>query len=177
MTNNIVVLGFENQYGAEAMLENVHRWQEEGLLAVEDAVVAFAGPDGRVEIEQTHRSEAGKFGLRGGGVGLLAGALLGGPVLGLVAGATYGTIKGKKRDKELSLDKDFVEAASEWVHAERSALFLLVKQADPAQAEASLAQLRAQLAPHTAAVLTTTLPPEREALLRQMLAEEEYGAP
>jgi len=27
--NSIVVLGFENQYGTEAMLGDVHKWQEE----------------------------------------------------------------------------------------------------------------------------------------------------
>ena len=97
MANNIVVLGFENEYGAEAMLDEVHKWQEEGLIEVEDAVIASAAPDGKVEIQQTHRSEGGKFALRGGGVGLVAGALLGGPILGLVAGVTAGAITSSGR--------------------------------------------------------------------------------
>jgi uncharacterized membrane protein len=167
MANNIVVLGFENEYGAEAMLDEVHKWQEEGLIEVEDAVIASAAPDGKVEIQQTHRSEGGKFALRGGGVGLVAGALLGGPILGLVAGVTAGAIKGKRKDKGYGLDDDFVQAASGWVRAETSALFLLVKQADAEQ-------LRAKLRPFRAAVLTTTLAPEQEKRLRQALAEEEY---
>jgi uncharacterized membrane protein len=165
MSSNVVVLGFENQYGAETMLENVHTWQEEGLIEVEDAVIASAGPDGKVEIQQTQRSEAGKFGLRGGGVGLAAGALLGGPILGLVAGATIGIFKGKREDK--GLDDDFVQGVSDWVRAERSALFLLVGQADAER-------LRAKLRPLKAIVLTTTLAPEQERRLRSNLAEEEY---
>jgi uncharacterized membrane protein len=167
MANNIVVLGFENQYGAEAMLDDVHKWQEEGLIEVEDAVLAFAGPDGEVEIQQTHRSEGGKFALRGGGVGLVAGALLGGPLLGLLAGVTAGAVKGKRKDASYGLDDDFVQAASGWVRAERSALFLLVKQANAEQ-------LRAKLRPLAATVLTTTLAPEQEERLRSALAEEEY---
>ncbi len=166
MANYIVVLGFESQYGAEAMLDDVRRWQEEGLIEVEDAVLASAGPGGKVEIQQTRRSE-GKFALRGGGAGLVAGALLGGPILGLVAGAIVGAIKGKRKDKDWGLDDDFVQAASGWVQADRSALFLLVKQADAEQ-------LRIRLKPHKAMVLTTTLAPEQEKRLRQVLAEEEY---
>jgi uncharacterized membrane protein len=169
---NIVVLGFENQYGAEAMLSDVQKWQQEGLIEVEDAVIASAGPSGLVEIQQTHRSEGGKFALRGGGVGLVAGALLGGPILGLVAGVAAGALKGKRTAKlaakDHGLDEDFVEVTSGWVRADRSALFLLVKQAD---ADA----LRAKLAPLKAIVLTTTLAPEQETRLRQALAEEEYG--
>lgn len=167
MAGNIVVLGFKDQYGAEAMLNDVHKWQEEGLIEVEDAVIASAGPDGKVEIQETHRSEGGKFALRGGGVGLVAGALLGGPILGLVAGVTAGAIRAKRKDKGYGLDDDFVQAASGWVRAERSALFLLVKQANAEQ-------VRARLGPLTATVLTTTLAPEQEQRLRQVLAEEEY---
>ena len=167
MANNIVVLGFENRYGAEAMLADVHRWQEQGLIDVEDAVLAFAEADGVVQIQETHRSESGKFALRGGGVGLVAGALLGGPILGLVAGVTAGALKGKGRDKAHGLDDDFIQAASGWVRPERSARFLLVRQADADR-------LGAELGPLTATVLTTTLDPERERLLRQALAQEDY---
>jgi uncharacterized membrane protein/sporulation protein YlmC with PRC-barrel domain len=169
--SNIVVLGFENRYGAEAMLDDVHKWQQEGLIEVEDAVLADAGPDGRVKIRQTHRSDAGKFALRGGGVGLVAGALVGGPILGLVAGVAAGSIRGKRaaalKDQGYGLDDDFVQAASGWVRAERSALFLLVKQAD---AEG----LGGKLLPLKATVLTTTLAPEQEQRLRQALAEEDF---
>jgi len=167
MANNIVVLGFESEYGAEAMLEDVRRWQEEGLIEVEDAVIASAGPGGKVDIKQTHRSEKGKFALRGGGVGLLAGALLGGPILGVVAGVAVGALKGRSKDKKLGLDDEFVDEVSGWVHANRSALFLLVKQANAEE-------LRVRLRPLKATILSTTLAPEREQDLRQALAEEEY---
>jgi uncharacterized membrane protein/sporulation protein YlmC with PRC-barrel domain len=169
--SNIVVLGFENRHGAEAMLDDVYKWQQEGLIEVEDAVLADAGPDGQVKIRQTHRSDAGKFALRGGGVGLVAGALVGGPIVGLVAGVAAGSIRGKRaaalKDQGYGLDDDFVQAASGWVRAERSALFLLVKQAD---AEG----LRAKLLPLKATILTTTLAPEQEQRLRRVLAEEEF---
>jgi uncharacterized membrane protein len=169
MTGNVVALGFDDQSGAEAMLNDLNRWQEEGIIEIEDAVIASAGPDGTVKIQETHRSEKGKFAVRGGGVGLVAGVLLGGPILGLVAGVTAGVLKGKKKDKAYGLDDDFVEGASAWVRAGHSALFLLVKQADAEQLEIKLRPLRAK-------ILSTSLEPERERRLRQALAEEEYGS-
>ena len=161
MASNIVVLGFDNQYGAEGMLEDMQRWQEEGLLELEDAVIASRGPGRDVQIEQTHR-QGGRFALRGGGAGLLAGLLLGGPILGLVAGAAAGGIAAALKD--YGLDDNFVEEVSQWVKPETSALFLLVKEA---KADDVLEKLRS----YGAVVLTTTLAPEQEERLRQALAE------
>ena len=163
MANNIVVLGFNSQYGAEGMLEDMQRWQEEGLLELEDAVIATRGPGRNVQIEQTHK-QGGKFALRGGGAGLLAGLLLGGPILGLVAGAAAGGIASALKDS--GLDDDFVEEVSQWLQPETSALFLLVKEA---KADEVLEKLR----PYGATVLTTSLAPEQEERVRQALAEEE----
>jgi uncharacterized membrane protein len=166
MTSNIVVLGFEAKFGAQGMLDDLHRWEEEGVIKVDDAVIAFAGRDGTVEIIHPHRSEKGKFALRGGAVGLVAGALLGGPILGLVAGVAAGVLKGKSKDNP-GLDGEFVQEVSGWVRPGRSALFLLVK-------EGNADELQARLKPLKATILTTTLAPEKEQALRQALAEEEY---
>lgn len=167
MTGNIIVLGFEDRYGAGAMLDDINKWQEEGIIEIEDAVVAAAGSGGQVNIHETHRSDKGKFALRGGGVGLVAGTLLGGPILGLVAGVAAGAFKGRKKDKQFGLDDEFIRSVSSWVHADRSALFLLVKQADAEQ-------VRIKLRPLKATILSTTLGPEQEQNLRRALAEEEY---
>jgi uncharacterized membrane protein len=164
MANNIVVLGFKNQYGAEAMLEDIQKWQEEGLIELEDAVIASRAAGGDIQIEQTHKQE-GRFALRGGGAGLLAGLLLGGPILGLVGGVAAGGIVGALKD--YGLDDAFVKEVSQWVQPETSALFLLVKDA---KADEVLEKLR----PHGAIVLTTTLAPEQEKRLQQALAEEQY---
>jgi len=160
---NIVVLGFENQYGAEAMLEDIQKWQEEGLIELEDAVIASRGVGGDVQIEQTHK-QGGRFALRGGGAGLLAGLLLGGPILGLVGGVAAGGIAGALKD--YGLDDKFIKEVSQWVQPETSALFLLVKEA---KADEVLEKLHS----YGAIVLTTTLAPEQEKRLRQAVAGEE----
>ena len=165
MANNIVVLGFKSQYGAEAMLEDIRKWQEEGLIELEDAVIASRAAGGDIQIEQTHK-QGGRFALRGGGAGLLAGLLLGGPILGLAAGVAAGGIAAALKD--YGLDDTFIKEVSQWVQPETSALFLLVKEA---KADEVLEKLR----PYGAVVLTTTLAAEQEERLRQALAEEEYG--
>jgi uncharacterized membrane protein len=164
MASNIVVLGFKNQYGAEAMLEDIQKWQEGGLIELEDAVIASRQVGGDVQIEQTHK-QGGRFALRGGGAGLLAGLLLGGPILGLVGGVAAGGMAGALKD--YGLDDAFVKEVSRWVQPGTSALFLLVKEA---KADEVLERLRH----HEAIVLTTSLAPEQEKRLRQTLAEEEY---
>lgn len=164
MASNIVVLGFKDRYGAEGMLDNILQWQEEGLIELEDAVIAWSGPSGEVQIQQTHK-QGGKFAARGGGVGLLAGLLLGGPIVGLVGGATIGAVTASLKD--YGLDDKFVREVSQWVRPETSALFLLVN-------EAKADEIEAKLRPHGALVLTSSLAPEQEKRLRAALAEEEY---
>jgi uncharacterized membrane protein len=165
MASQIVVLGFKIEQGAEAMLKDIQKWQEEGLVELEDAVIASSGPGGHVEIQQTHK-EGGKFTLRGGGAGLLAGLLLGGPILGFVGGAAAGAIAGALKD--YGLDDGFIEEVSKWVQPNTSALFVLVNEVN---ADAVLDKLR----PFEAVVLTTTLPQAGEQRLREALAEEQFN--
>jgi uncharacterized membrane protein len=163
MESRIVVLGFDNQYAAEGMLEDINRMQDEGLIDLEDAVVATRGVGTRVEIKQT-RSVTGKYAGRGTGIGLLAGLLLGGPILGLVGGAAIGAIAGGLKD--YGIDDHFIDEVSEWVAPNSSALFLLVK-------EAKAEEVLRRLIPWKAKVLTTTLPEESETRLQETLAEED----
>jgi uncharacterized membrane protein len=161
MDSRIVVLGFDNPYAAEDMLQDLNRMQDEGLIDLEDAVVASRGVGTRVDIKQT-RSLTGKYTGRGTGIGLLAGLLLGGPILGLVGGAAIGAVVGGLKD--YGIDEEFIDEVSEWVAPNSSALFLLVKEA---RAEEVLERLR----PWKAKVLTTTLPEESEKRLQETLAK------
>lgn len=166
MASHIVVLGFELEYGAQGMLNDLQKWQEEGLVELEDAAIATSTPDGTIRIKQTHKKDD-HFTLKGGGAGLLAGLLLGGPILGLIAGATAGAIKGSMKD--YGLEDDFIEDVSKWVQPDTSALFLLVN-------EAKADQLLEKLRPFKAIILTTTLPQEGEDKLRDALADEEFNS-
>lgn len=181
---NVHVLLFDDIDGAEAMLDNVNSWAKEGWLKVEDAVVVtrgagsegsptpittgnseqpqsvmIQGSKGDLEIKQT-RKHAGKFALGGGGVGFLAGMLLGGPIGGLVVGATIGGITGAMKD--FGIDDKMIRQVSEGVRPGTSALFLM---SSGGNAEKLLPEIRE----HKARLLSSTLPEEQAAALREAL--------
>lgn len=159
MESKIVVLGFDREYGAEGMLEQIEDFEKEGLITIEDAVIASRDVGKDVEIKQA-RPQGKKASLKGSGVGLLAGLLLGGPILGVVAGAGIGAIVGSVRD--YGLDDKFVDGITESLRPDSSALFLLIKEAKPEEFLAELQQFEAY-------VLTTSLPPDKEKALREMI--------
>lgn len=159
MESRIVVLGFERQYGAEGMLEQIEKYEQEGLIILEDAVIASRGVGGYVDIKQAN-PQGGKATLKGSGVGLLAGLLLGGPILGVAAGAGIGAIINSFKD--FGLDDNFVKEITKSLMPESSALFLLIK-------EAKAEELQDKFNQWGAYVITTSLPPDREKALRKMI--------
>ena len=161
MTSTIIVLGFDHQYGAEGMLEHLNQFQQEGLIILEDAVIASRGVGDNVDIKQAN-PQTGKTSLKGSGVGLLAGLLLGGPILGAVTGAGIGAILGSVKD--FGLDDHFVEGISESLKPKSSALFLLVK-------EAKTEELQGRFDNYETRVITSTLPPDKEKALEKFLGK------
>ena len=159
MESKIVVLGFKTQFGAEGMLEEFDKYENEGLITLEDAVTASRGTGTHVEITQA-RPQGGKKALTGSGIGLLAGLLLGGPILGVAAGAGIGAIVGSARD--YGLDDNFIKGITESLTPNSSALFLLIKEAKAEEFQGKLDQFEAR-------VLTTSLPPDREEALRKLI--------
>ena len=163
MESNVIMLAWDDPTRAEDMLTMFEIWQEQGLITIEDAVVATLGDLPEVEIKQT-QSVAGKYTLRGSGIGLLGGFLLGGPIGGLVAGAAVGAIAGHMKD--LGIDDKFIRDSSEALRPNSSALFVMGRAEDPDG-------FYQELKPYKAVVATTTLSPEQEQRLRRALAEEE----
>jgi uncharacterized membrane protein len=160
VASNLVALAFDGAGTAEGMLDNVLDMQERELIALEDAVVASrAAGTTEVEVKQT-KQRRGRAALVGGGIGLLAGLLIGGPLVVTTVGALIGGLRDK------GIDDGFIRQLNASLKPDSSALILLVKEAD---AEAVLAELR----PFKATVLTTTLAPEMEKRLRDALAHEQ----
>jgi uncharacterized membrane protein len=162
MESQVIALGFDGVSTAEDMLSLFVDMQEKGVLTLDDAVIAYRQESGPVEIKQT-RSVAGKYTLRGTGIGLLAGLLLGGPVGGLVGGAAIGAIAGALKD--FGIDDKFIRGVTESLKPNSSMLFLMGKAEDPEQFEE-------ELKPFRAVVVTTTLSEEQETRLKRILAEE-----
>jgi uncharacterized membrane protein len=176
----LVILAFDGAHTADDMLTLVQDLDDRGLLTIEDAVVAsrpavgdrlmptvgttgapvgeFANEHPAVTITQTD-SRRGRSALLGGGVGLLLGWLFGGPV----GGAAVGAVIGALRDR--GIDDRFIHELGDQLQPDSSAIFLLVRSAEPARV---LEELR----PYKGRVIHTTIAPEVEAALRKTLEQE-----
>jgi uncharacterized membrane protein len=86
--------------------------------------------------------------------------LLGDPIGGMVIGATVGAITGVLKD--YGIDDNFIREVSAGIKPGTSALFLMTSGGDE---EKFLPELRV----YKGSLLKTTLPPEREELLRNAL--------
>lgn len=157
--SNLFVLGFENRFGAQGMWEEIKTMQEEGLITLDDAVIAERGAGSDVQVKQT-RSVTGKTAAKGTGIGFIAGMLLGGPILGAAAGAAVGAISGSMKD--IGIDDKFVNATIAWLKPDSSLLFLLVK-------EAQREEVLKRLSEYDATVLSTTVSEEQEKALVKLL--------
>jgi uncharacterized membrane protein len=159
LDNQMIALGFEGSNTADEMLHKALSWQDRGIIKLEDAVVAHRGYDPNVGIRQT-KTLTGKYTLKGGGIGLLAGLLLGGPVGGLVVGAAAGAIAGKRKD--IGIDDQIIKEVSDELRPDTSVLFLMGKSLDPKRLSAELSNL-------DATVVTTSLSEAQQDNLMQLL--------
>ncbi len=189
-TSNLAVLIFDGQETAQALYEQIEQMQKEKLVSVEDAIILecesggsqihagasdggssqFAGPpvatEGgpKVTVKQT-RGKKGKYAAIGGGIGLLAGSIFGGPVgLATIGAAGVGAIVGALRD--FGIDDKAIQAVKQRLRPNTSALLVLGHANDR---DAFLAKLRE----YDAQVMMTSLDPEVE---RELVAKLENKA-
>lgn len=161
-SSNLVVIAFEGLETAGEVLRAIEGLEQAGEIVLEDAVIAQRrqGPVVDVTQAKVEPAETEKATTRGGAIGFVAGLLVGGPIVGLMAGLAIGHLTGKLRDS--GIDNSFVDSIGEALTPNSSALFLLVKQANAEKAVAVLKEYGGR-------VLKTSLDPEREAALRKAL--------
>jgi len=127
--SQIVVLGFGGEFIAEGMQKTFESMQERELLDLEDMVVVSKNINGGLELKQVLKpAPTGKYAGRGSLVGLIAGVLLGGPILGLAGGAAVGAVMGANKD--YGIDDSFIKQVSQGLRPQSSAIFLLVNEAN-----------------------------------------------
>jgi len=166
----LVVIGFDSIPEADAALDELRHLQKEYLIDLEDAVVAIRRPDGEVQLKQSVSLVAlgaGSGGLWGSLWGTLVGTLflapLGGFVLGGLAGAGLGALSGKLSD--YGIDDDFIKSLAQTLKPNTSALFVLVRKAQPEKVLNEVSRFHGH-------VLRSSLSPEQEARLQAALAKE-----
>lgn len=157
--SNLIVVTFDDPDEAGKVLETLRSVQREGYLSLDDSAVVVKDEEGKVHVKnETDRGV--KIGAVGGGfLGLLLGSVFF-PIAGLLVGALAGGLIGKSAD--LGVDQKFVKEVSEDIQPGTSALFFLVRDAEP---DVAMAALR----PYKGTVRHTTFPPEAEEELRRIL--------
>ena len=170
----LVVIGFDDQQQADQVLTELRRLQKEYLIDLEDAVVAIRQPDGKIQLKQSVNL-TGMGAASGGASGAFWGTLLGllflnplaGFAIGGLAGAGAGAISGSMMD--YGVDDNFAKSVAETLKPNSSALFVLVRKAQPEKVLAELSRFRGR-------VLRSSLSPQQESRLQAALSDKSTQA-
>jgi uncharacterized membrane protein len=159
--SNLVVIAFDNEEEAGKVRETLK--SQSANINLDDSAVVVKDKEGEIHVKNEVDRGVAVGALGGGALGLLIGGLLF-PVGGLVLGALGGALVGKMLD--MGVDKKFVDDVGEHLQPGTSALFVIVREANP---NVALAALR----PYKGKILQTSLPPQAEAELRRILSQRQ----
>ena len=166
----LVAIAFEKPDEADRVLTELARLQKEYLIDLEDAVVAVRPPDGNVQLKQSLNLigvGAASGGLSGAFWGSLVGLLFLNPLAGFAGGGLVGAGSGALSGSlvDYGIDDSFIRSLAETLQPDTSALFVLVRKAQPEKVLAELSGFRGK-------VLRSSLSPEQEARLQAAISEK-----
>ena len=157
--SHLVVVSFDNAEEAGRVRETLRSAEKADYLSLDDSAVIVKDEEGKIDVKnETDRGV--KIGAVGGGLlGLLLASIFF-PVAGLLVGALAGGLIGKSVD--LGIDQKFVKEVADDLEPNTSAIFFVVREANPDVAVAALK-------PYKGTVRQTSFPPEAEEELRRIL--------
>lgn len=165
---DLIVVGFEKPDEADKVLLRLAQLRREYLIDLEDAVVVVRDEHGKLHLKQSFNlpvigatSGLTSGSLWGALLGLLFANPLAGFVLGGAIGASTGAISGSLMD--YGINDDFIRSLGETIPVNSSALFVLVRKAQPEKVLAELAHVKGR-------VLRTSLSPAQEKRLQEALS-------
>lgn len=166
--SDLVAIAFDKPEEADRVLTELVRLKKEYLIDLEDAVIVIRQPDGVVNLKQSVNLlgiGAASGGIQGALWGTLVGLLFLNPLAGFAVGALVGAGAGALSGSliDYGIDDDFIRSLAQDLKPESSALFLLVRKAQPERVLAELSRFRGH-------VLRTSLSPEQEGRLQAALS-------
>ena len=165
--SELVVVGFDNPEEADRVLLKLSKLKREYLIDIEDAVVVVRDEAGKVHLKQSINlvSAGATTGFLSGSMwGTLVGLLFLNPIAGFVLGGAFGVGAGALSGSlsDYGINDDFIKSLSETIPVNSSALFILVRKAQPEKVLAELSGVRGK-------VLRTSLSPDQEKKLQEAL--------
>lgn len=161
---DLIVMTFDNEEEAGQVRQTLRSVETQGLVSLDDSAIVVKDEDGQVSVKN-ELDRGVKVGFAGGGlVGLFIGFMFGGPLGSALVGAGGGALVGSLAD--LGIHKSFVTEVSDSLQPGSSALFIIVRDANP---NATISALR----PYQGEVYHTSLSTEAEETLRRVLRKRE----
>ncbi len=159
--SNIIVITFDNEEEAGKVRESLEKIEHGGYISLDDSAVVVRDMDGKFHVHN-EIDRGVKVGAIGGGLLGLFIAFLFAPLGGLILGAAAGGLVGSTFD--LGISKKFIKEVESSMEPGTSAIFFVVREADPTMALAALK-------PYKGEVYQTSLDPDDEEHLRKILSK------
>ena len=156
--NQLIVVAFDHLDDARKAMKRLRDLEADGRIAFEDTAIIERDPDGKAHV----RNEVSGTTEGAAAIGAIVGGVLGFafPLAGIALVAALGAAVGSLLDTGVS--GDFIDDMKDTLTPGKSALFLVVKQADADPVIAALRDFEGE-------VIQTTLDSEAEEALRQAL--------
>ncbi|MEA2613292.1 MAG: hypothetical protein QOI52_1251 [Chloroflexota bacterium] len=156
--NQLIVIGFEHVDDARTAMQRLRELERAGRVRFEDTAIIERDLDGKAHVRNEVSGTTETAALIGAALGGVISFVF--PIAGIALGAALGAAIGAAMGTGVS--PDFVEDVKNTLTPGRSALFLVVKEADADAVTAALRDFEGDL-------LQTTLDSEAEEALRQAL--------
>jgi uncharacterized membrane protein len=166
--SELVVVGFKDTEEADRVLLRLSNLKREYLIDIEDAVVVVRDETGKVHLKQSINlvTTGATSGFISGSLwGTFVGLLFLNPLLGFVTGSVVGIGAGALGGSlsDYGINDDFIKSLAETIPNNSSALFILVRKAQPEKVLAELSDVQGK-------IIHTSLSPEQEKRLREALS-------
>lgn len=156
--NQLIVVAFDHFSDARAAMASLRSLEKEGRVRFEDTAIVERDPDGTAHVKNEVSGTTETATVVGAVIGGLVSFVF--PLAGIAIGAAAGAAIGAALERGVSAD--FVDEVKTTLQPGRSALFLVVKEADADATTAALRQFKGD-------IIQSNLDSEAEEALREAL--------